>query len=99
MGSFWKKILGKKEEDACCEGKGQYGVDYVRVSEMMQFNRNLLEAWKHEQGGIEFYTKFLEEAYDEEGREMYRRLIEEERRHLRMVEEEIEEHKRKGYWS
>jgi rubrerythrin len=99
MGSFWKKIFGKKEEDACCEGKGQYGVDYVRVSEMMQFNRNLLEAWKHEQGGIEFYTRFLEEAHDEEGREMYRRLIEEERRHLRMVEVEIEEHKRKGYWS
>jgi rubrerythrin len=98
MGSFWKKVFGKEEDDADA-GKGQYGVDYVRVSEMMQFNRNLLEAWNHEKSGVEFYTKFLKEANDEEGREMYRKLIEEELRHLRMVEEEIEEHKRKGYWS
>jgi hypothetical protein len=98
MGSFWKKILGKTDEPA---GKRQElsGGDYVRVSELMQFNRNLVEALKHEQSGIALYTKYLQEANDEEGRRMYRKLIEEEIRHLRMVEEEIEEHKRKGYWS
>ena len=30
---------------------------------------------------------------------MYRKLLEEERRHLRMIEEEIEEHKKRGTWS
>ena len=95
--SFWKRIFGGEDEE---EGKkGQYGVDYVGVSELMQFNRNLIEALKHEKSGIEFYTRFLEEANDERGREMYRKLIVEERRHLKMVEEEIEEHKRQGYWS
>jgi len=98
MESFLRKLFGKAKRDAE-EGKGQYGVDYVRFSELMQFNRNLLEALKHEQSGLSLYTRFLQEANDEEGREMYRRLIEEERRHLRMVEAEIEEHKRKGYWS
>src|SRR5512134_1681992 len=98
MTSFWKKVFGSGEKDAD-EGKGQYGVDYVGVSELMQFNRNLIEALKHEKSGIEFYTRFLEEANDERGREMYRKLIVEERRHLKMVEEEIEEHKKQGYWS
>jgi rubrerythrin len=98
MGSIWKKIFGTQGEEKGA-GKGQYGVDYVRVSELMQFNRNLLEAQKHEMSGIDFYTRFLEEANDEEGREMYRKLITEERRHLKMVEDEIAEHKRKGYWS
>ncbi len=28
---------------------------------------------------------------------MYRKLLEEERWHIRMVEEEIEEHKKQGY--
>ncbi|MCL5884224.1 MAG: hypothetical protein M1377_02570 [Deltaproteobacteria bacterium] len=98
MGSIWKRLFGgeEKEPDA---GKGQYGVDYVGVSELLQFNRNLIEALNHERSGIEFYTHFLDEAHDERGREIYRRLIEEERRHLRMIEEEIEEHKRQGYWS
>lgn len=96
MTSFLKRILGivAKEPE-----KGQYGVDYVGVSELLQFNRNLLEARKHEAQGIDFYSKFLVEANDERGRAMYRRLIEEEQRHLRMVEEEIEEHKKQGYWS
>lgn len=98
MGSFWKKLIGKEEETAGRE-KGQYGVDYVGVGELMQFNRNLLEAVKMEQAGIEFYSRFLHEANDERGREMYRKLIEEERRHIRMIEEEIEEHKKQGYWS
>ncbi len=98
MKSFWKKLLGT-EEKGPDEGKGQYGVDYVAVSELMRFNRNLLEALKHEKSGIEFYARFLEEAHDERGREMYRRLLEEERRHIRMIEEEIEEHKKQGYWS
>ena len=98
MGSFWKRIFGgEKESPAGREGLS--GEDYVRVSELMQFNRNLVEALKHEQMGIALYTRFLQEANDEEGRGMYRKLIEEERRHLRMVEGEIEEHKRKGYWS
>lgn len=98
MESFWKRVFGKDKQDSG-EAKDQYGLDYVRVSELMKFNRNLVEAWKQEMFGIEFYTRFLEEANDEEGREMYRRLIEEERRHLRLIETEIEEHKRKGYWS
>ncbi|MBI5418743.1 MAG: hypothetical protein HZA60_01515 [Deltaproteobacteria bacterium] len=98
MGSFWKRLCGMERKDVD-EGKGQYGVDYVRVSELMQFNRNLLEAQKQERIGIEFYTKFLEEARDEEGREMYRKMIEEERRHLKMVEDEIELHKKRGYWT
>lgn len=98
MGSFWKKIFGQEQEGAD-KGKELSGGDYVRVSELMQFNRNLVEALHHEKAGIELYTRYLLEANDEEGREMYRKLIEEERRHLRMVEGEIAEHKRKGYWS
>jgi rubrerythrin len=98
MKSFWKKLMGAEQKDPD-EGKGQYGVDYVGVSELMRFNRNLLEALRHEKSGIDFYTRFLEEANDERGREMYRRLLEEERRHIRMIEEEIEEHRKKGYWS
>ena len=98
MTSFWRRLCGIERKDAGTE-KGQYGVDYVGVSELLQFNRNLLEALKHEKSGIEFYTKFLEEANDERGREMYRKLLEEEHRHLKLVEEEIEEHKKQGYWS
>ena len=98
MTSFWKRIFGSGETDAD-EGKGQYGVDYVGVSELMQFNRNLIEALKHENSGVEFYRKFLNEANDERGREMYRKLIEEERRHIKMIEDEIAEHKKQGYWS
>lgn len=98
MGSFWKRIFGG-EKEAPSGRAGLTGEDYVRVSELMLFNRNLVEALKHEQMGIALYTRYLEEANDEEGRQMYRKLIEEERRHLRMVEQEIEEHKRKGYWS
>ena len=88
MTSFWKRLCGIERKDAD-EGKGQYGVDYVGVSELMQFNRNLIEALNHENSGVEFYTKFLNEANDERGREMYRKLI----------EEEIAEHKKQGYWS
>jgi len=98
MKSFWRKLWGGGQKDPD-EGKGQYGVDYVGVSELMRFNRNLLEAMKHEKTGIELYTRFLAEANDERGREMYRKLLEEERRHIRMVEEEIGEHKKRGYWS
>ncbi len=97
MGSFWKKLLGR-EEDAG-GGKGQYGVDYVGVAELLKFNRNLLVALQHETEGIDLYKKFLDEANDERGRERYRRLIDEERRHLRRVADEIEEHKKQGYWS
>ncbi len=100
MVSFLKKWFGIPEKAQPPEPlKGQYGADYVGVSELLRFNRNLLEALRHEQRGIEFYTKFLEEANDERGREMYRKLLEEERSHLRMVMDEIEEHKRRGYWS
>lgn len=98
MGSFLKKIFGEREKDPDA-GKGQYGVDYVGVSEMLQFNRNLVEALKHEATGVELYSRFLSEANDERGREMYRRLIEEERRHIRMIDEEIAEHKKQGCWS
>ncbi len=98
MAAFWRRVFGGGDEGPDA-GKGQYGVDYVGVAELMQFNRNLLEALKHERSGIEFYTKFLEEANDERGREMYRKLLEEERRHIKMIEEEIEEHKKQGYWS
>jgi rubrerythrin len=98
MKSFWKTLWGGGRKDPD-EGKGQYGADYVGVSELMRFNRNLLEAMKHEEAGIELYTRFLAEANDERGREMYRKLLEEERRHIRMVEEEIDEHKKRGYWS
>jgi len=98
MTSFWKRIFGSGEKDADA-GKGQYGVDYVGVSELMQFNRNLIEALKHENSGVDFYRKFLNEANDERGREMYRKLIEEERRHIKMIEDEIAEHKKQGYWS
>lgn len=98
MRFFWRRLFGTEEKDPD-EGRGQYGVDYVAVSELLRFNRNLLEALKHEKSGIELYTRFLDEANDERGRNMYRKLLEEERRHIRMVEEEIEEHKRQGYWS
>ncbi len=98
MTSIWKRITGEKGAKEG-EGTGDYGVDYVGVSEMLQFNRNLLESLAHEKAGIEFYQKFLEEANDERGREMYRKLLEEEIRHCRMIEEEIEEHKRLGMWS
>ena len=95
--AFWKRIFGGEEEPA--EKSGQYGLDYVGVSEMLLFNRNLLEALRHEQAGIELYTRFLSEANDERGREMYRRMIAEERRHLGLVNDEIDEHKRQGCWS
>jgi rubrerythrin len=95
--SFWKRIFGGEEEPG--EKKGQYGVDYVGVSELLGFNRNLLEALKHEKSGIELYTRFLGEANDERGREMYRRLIDEEQRHLKVVNDEIAEHKKQGCWS
>jgi len=94
--SFWRKLFGGSPDPG---EKGQYGVDYVGVSEMLQFNRNLVEALKHERSGVELYTRFLAEARDERGREMYRKLIEEEKRHLRMVTEEIEEHRKQGCWS
>jgi rubrerythrin len=95
--SFWKRIFGGEREPEV--RKGQYGVDYVGVSEMLQFNRNLLDAVRHEKEGIELYTRFLSEAHDERGREMYQRLIGEEKRHLEIVNEEIEEHRKQGYWS
>lgn len=98
MATFWKRLFGGGRRDAPI-AKGQYGVDYVGVAELMQFNRNLVEALKHERSGVEFYTRFLREANDERGREMYRKLLEEEIRHLRMVEEEIEEHRKQGIWS
>jgi len=94
--AFWKRIFGGEEEPA--EKSGQYGLDYVGVSEMFQFNRNLVEALKHEKMGIELFTRFLAEANDERGREMYRRMIGEENRHLELVMEEIEEHKKQGCW-
>ncbi|GAB4373831.1 MAG: hypothetical protein Kow00128_23620 [Deltaproteobacteria bacterium] len=97
MASFWKRLFGAGREPV--RAKGQYGADYVGVANLMQFNRNLVEALKHEKTGIEFYTKFLEDANDERGKEMYRKLLEEEIRHLRMVEEEIEEHRKQGIWS
>ena len=56
-----------------------------------------LEVRKHEKGGIERYARFLAEANGERGREMYRKLLEEERWHIRIVGEEIEEHKKQGY--
>ena len=98
MGSIFRKLFGRGGEEPG-QGKGQYGVDYVGVAELLKFNKNLLVALQHETEGIELYTKFLEEANDDRGREMYRKLIEEERRHLRLVAEEIEEHKKQGYWS
>lgn len=98
MASFWRRLFGLEREEAGA-GTVRSGADYVGMAELMRFNRNLVEAQKHEKSGIELYTRFLEEANDERGREMYRKLVEEERRHLRMVEEEIEEHKRQGYWS
>jgi len=98
MASFWKRLFGTERQEAA-HGKGQYGADYVGVADLMQFNRNLVEALKHEKTGVEFYTKFLAEANDERGKEMYRKLIEEELRHLKMVEEEIEDHRKKGIWS
>ena len=94
--SFWKRWFGGAREP---EKQGQYGADYVGVTEMLRFNRNLLDAFRHEKSGIELYSRFLAEANDERGREMYRRLIEEEQRHLRMVSDEIEEHKKQGCWS
>jgi rubrerythrin len=98
MSSLWKKLTGGKPEGEA-ETTGQYGADYVGVSDLMKFNQNLLDAQRHEQAGLEFYRRFLEEANDERGREMYRRLIEEEERHLKMIQEEIDEHKKSGYWS
>ena len=95
--SFWKRIFGGEDEEEV--KKGQYGVDYVGVSDLLVFNRNLLEALRHEKSGIELYSRFLAEANDERGREMYRRLIAEEERHLKVVNDEIEEHKKQGYWS
>ena len=93
---FWKRLFGGKREPG---GKAAYGVDYAGVSEMLLFNRNLLEALRHERSGIELYTRFLAEANDERGREMYRKLIEEEKRHLTLVNDEIEEHRKQGFWS
>jgi len=98
MASFWKRLFGAEGQGAA-PARGQYGVDYVGVAELMQFNRNLVEALKHERTGIEFYSRFLREANDERGKEMYRKLLEEEVRHLKMVEEEIEEHKKQGIWA
>jgi hypothetical protein len=94
--SFWKRIFGGGESG---DKKEQYGADYVGVSEVMAFNRNLLEALNHERRGIELYSRFLGEANDERGREMYRRLIEEETQHIKMVQDEIEEHRKQGFWS
>src|SRR4030067_249325 len=74
MRSFLRRLRGVERKDPG-ERKGQYGVDYVGASELMRFNRNLLEARKHENIGIEFYTRFLEEANDERGQEMYRKLL------------------------
>lgn len=98
MSSFVRRLFGMEKADAGAE-MVRSGADYVGMAELMRFNRNLLEAQKHEKSGIDLYTRFLAEANDERGRVMYRKLIEEEERHLRMVEEEIEEHKRQGYWS
>lgn len=95
--SFWKRVFGGDGEPE--EKKGQYGLDYVGVSEVFAFNRNLVEALNHEKQGIELYSRFLNEANDERGREMYRKLIDEEKQHLKMVHDEIEEHKKQGYWS
>ena len=95
--SFWKRVFGGGGEPG--ENKEQYGVDYVGVSEVLTFNRNLLAALNHEKEGIDLYSRFLDEANDERGREMYRKLIDEEKHHIRMVLDEIEEHKKQGYWS
>jgi rubrerythrin len=98
MASFWKRLFGTSGRETPQE-TGQPGADYVGVAELMRFNRNLVEALQHEKTGIEFYTKFLREANDERGKEMYRKLLDEEVRHLRMVEAEIEEHRKQGIWS
>jgi rubrerythrin len=66
---------------------------------VLSFNRNLVVALNHEKQGVELYSRFLKEANDERGREMYRKLIDEEKEHLKMVHDEIEEHKKQGYWS
>jgi rubrerythrin len=95
--SFWKRVFGGGGEPE--EKKGQYGVDYVGVSDMLVFNRNLVEALNHEKQGVELYARFLSEANDERGREMYRKLIDEEKQHLKMVRDEIEEHRKQGFWS
>ncbi len=95
--SFWKRIFGGAAEEG--RKSGQYGADYVGVSEMLLFNRNLLEAQAHEKEGLALYSRFLSEANDERGREMYRRLIDEEKRHMKLVTDEIEEHRRLGCWS
>lgn len=87
--------MSKKEEE-----NGQYGdIDYAGATEVFQFNKNLLAAYEHEKMGIAIYTRFLNEAHDDRGREMYRKLIEEELHHLKMLEDEIAEHKKQGYWA
>ncbi len=94
--SFFRKIFGKGKAE---QKKGQYGVDYEAASEIMELNRNLLTALEHEKAGIAFYRRFYEHATDERCRELYKLLIEEEERHLKMVLEQIEIRKKEGTWT
>ncbi len=95
MGLF-KKLFGSGSEEI---KKGQYGVDYQGAAEIIELNKNLLRALEHEKAGISFYSRFFEQASDERCREMYRELIEEEEKHLKMVMEQIERRKREGTWT
>lgn len=95
MGLF-KKLFGSDSEEI---KKGQYGVDYQGAAEIIELNKNLLRALEHEKAGISFYSRFFEQSSDERCKEMYRELIEEEEKHLKMVMEQIERRKREGTWT
>lgn len=94
--SFLKKLFGGSSEGI---KKGQYGVDYQAASDIIELNKNLLRALEHEKAGISFYNRFFKQASDERCKEMYRELIDEEERHLKMVLEQIERRKKEGTWT
>ncbi|NIS75188.1 MAG: hypothetical protein GTO08_07885 [Deltaproteobacteria bacterium] len=79
--------------------KVKHTVDYQGAADIIELNRNLLRALEHERSGVSFYARFYEQATDERCKELYRELIEEEERHLKMVLEQIERRKKEGTWT
>lgn len=94
--SIFKKLFGSEEKEV---KRGQYGVDYQGASDIIDLNKNLLRALEHEKAGISFYRRFFEQADDSRCKEMYKVLIEEEERHLKMVLSQIERRKQEGTWT
>lgn len=64
-----------------------------------QTDHHLLDAYREEHETITFYEEAAAQADDEEARRVFAQLLEDERRHLQMVELAMSRLRREGLWS